>query len=307
VTARKPAERIEARQHLDWLLAAELELAPTAWGRPLRANDVRLIASTFDPDKFGAICVWRRNDLAIGHGRYVTIDGQHRLAAIRLMGYADQRVPSLIYDGLTMETAAELSLGLQERRNLHPLDKHRANLAAHDRRAIEIDKVLARLDLELSYHTRFTVRGRVSCVAQLYYIWDCLGATGLERVLEVANRAWDGTSPAFASAVLRLIMVLVGAHDGVVDDVHLSQTLSARSPSQWLMRDVVPPRSVFSIAQDVAVEYNRKLRGAARLAELTPSQYMNVKRPANRPTTRGKIDGNITSGGPAPKMGRGRK
>ena len=288
-------EKIEAKQTFGWVLLSEIEMAPTQWGRPLRQGDVRAIAAGFDPDMIGAVALWSRPDLPVLRGRYVCIDGQHRCAAMRLIGYDDQRVPALLYEGLTMETAAELSLGLQDRRNLHALDKHRAAAAAHERRAVEVDKIMGYCRVEFVYHARSNDIGRVSAVAAVYQIWDRMGE-GLERVLSVCSRSWGGTAAGFGSSVLKLVMIVVCAHDGAVDDMHLVETLSARSPAQWVIKDVSPRRSLSSLAQDVVVEYNKKVRGGNRLVELTPSQYETSAKRMPTPTVKGKIEGRQTVG-----------
>jgi hypothetical protein len=289
------AQNMEAKQTFAWVLLSEIEMAPSQWGRPLRQSDVRAIAAAFDPDMIGAVALWSRPDLPAGRGRFVCIDGQHRCAALRLIGYDDQRVPSLIYEGLTMETAAELSLGLQDRRNLHALDKHRAASAAHERRAIEIDKIMVYCHVEFAYQCKASDIGRISAVAAVTHVWDRMGE-GLERVLEVCSRAWGGTSAGFASNVLKLVMTVLCAHDGQVDDTHLSETLSVRSPAQWIVKDTQPRRSLSSLAQDVVVEYNKKARGGNRLPEMTPSQYEAAARRPPVPTVKGKIEGRQTTG-----------
>jgi len=280
---------VDARQTFTWLLVSELEMAPTQWGRPLRGGDVRAIAHNFDPDKLGAIAIWSRPNLPIGRGRFVILDGQHRVAGVRLIGYTDQRVPCLVYENLTMETAAELSLGLQERRNLHPLDKFRAMLSAHDRRAVEIDKALHTLGLELTYNCRSTDRGRLSAVSALHHIWDLGGMALLERTLNVCGQAWDHTAAGYSSNIMRLVVTVVNAHDGDVDDVHLGETLATRSPAQWLSKDSVPKRPISSLAQDVIVEYNKGVRGGNRLTELTRDAYERAYKRTASPTKRGKI------------------
>jgi hypothetical protein len=294
MTTSKPPDHLGS-QHLEWLLVAELEMAPPQWGRPLRPGDIRAMAHDFDPDKLGAIAVWARKTLPVGRGKFVICDGQHRVAATRLALGQDQRVPCLVYEGLTMETAAELSLGLQERRNLHPLDKHRAALAAHDLRAVDVDKILTVLALHFVYTAKATDRGRISAVGACYQVWDRMSSAGLERVLIICSQAWDRTSGGFASPVLKLVMTVLAAHDGQVDDVHLGETLATRSPAQWVSKDVVPRRPIASLAQDVVIEYNKIRRGAARLVELTPSQYEAAAKRKPQPTVRGKIEGRTTA------------
>lgn len=282
-------------QHLEWLLVSELEMAPPQWGRPLRPGDIRAMAHDFDPDKLGAVAIWARKNLPAGRGKYVICDGQHRVAAVRLALGNDQRVPCLIYEGLTMETAAELSLGLQERRNLHPLDKHRAALAAHETRAVEVDKVMTTLGLHFVYTAKGTDRGRISAVGACYQVWDRMAAPGLERVLNICSQAWDRTSAGYASPVLKLVMTVLAAHDGEVDDVHLGETLALRSPAQWVSKDVIPRRPISSLAQDVIIEYNKARRGASRLSELTPSQYEAAAKRKPSPTVRGPVEGRTTA------------
>lgn len=298
-------QKVEARQTFNWIPVGELEMAPPQWGRPLRQGDIRSIAAFFDPDKLGAIAVWHRPNLPILNGRFVICDGQHRAAAVRLMGYDDQRVPCLIYEGLTMETAAELSLGLQERRNLHVLDKHRAALAAHDRRAVDVDKVLRFLGLEFAYRTSGEDREQLSAVSAVGQVWDRMGGTGLERVLSVCGEAWGKTAAGYSAKILKLVMTILAAHNGQVDDHRLVETLSARSPGQWIAAGVVKARSISSLAQDVIVEYNRKVRGGNRLQELTPSEYERAAKRMPSATVRGKIDVARTTGSRG-KRGPGR-
>jgi hypothetical protein len=213
---------------------------------------------------------------------------------VRLIGYGDQRVPCLIYEHLTMETAAELSKGLQDRRNLHPLDKYRCDLAAHDRRAVEIAKVLEKLDIELVYSAKATDRARVSAVGALQHIWDLGGMTSLERVLLICGAAWDQTAAGFSSQIMRLVMTVITAHNGEVDDTHLARTLAIRSAPQWLAKDSIPRRPIASLAQDVILEYNKKMRGDKRLSEMTLGQYERAYKRRPAPTKRGKIDAGET-------------
>jgi hypothetical protein len=281
------AAKIDARQQMTWLLVGDLERAPDPWGRPVRIADARQIAVAFDPDALGALAVWHRPDLPVGRGQYVIIDGQHRWAALRLMGYEDQRVPCLVYCDLTNEAAAELSLALQERRNLHTLDKYRAELAAHDRRAIDIDKITTLLDITLVYTSRATDLRRVNAVSTLGRVWDLLGAEGLERVLRICDGAWEGTASGFGSRVLLLTMTLCAAHPDLDDD-RLAKTLGRRSPAQWTASSQPQTRPMALIAIDVITAYNNGAR-SRRVAEKTPTEYTTATKRSMRPTVRGPL------------------
>lgn len=203
-----------------------------------------------------------------------------------------------------MESAADLSIGLQDRRNLHALDKHRAELASHDRRAIDIDKLTRTLDLQLVYATSGSSR-RITAVSELGRIWEVMGAPGLERVLRVCDAAWEGTSAGFSAQVMKLVALLIAAHNGEMDDPYLATVLGARSPAQWVQRDQSPRRPLGSIAQDVIIEYNKHRRGAGRLPELTPSEYIASARRRPVPTVKGVIPGITTAGNASRRRRRG--
>lgn len=285
--------RIDSTHTPGWVLVGELEMTPQQWGRPIRASDARRIAIEFDPDAFGNVAVWHRPDREPLRGRYVIVDGQHRVQALRIMGWEDQAVPCLLYQGLTIERAAELSLALQDRRNLHTLDKHRANVAAHEHRAVEVDKVLRAADVQLVYSTRPDANRQCCAVGALLNCWDLLGVDGLERVLAICDRAWEGTAAGFGSAIVKLVMTVVAAHADRVNDARLADVLGTRSPAQWVAAGFTPRRSTQQLAQDVVIEYNRRTRGAGRLPELTPSDYVNASRRAPVKTIRAPLDPSI--------------
>jgi len=287
---RAASSNVAVHHRFQWVLVSDLEMTCAQWGRPIRPQDARSIAASFDPDKLGVIAVWHRPELTVGRGRFIIIDGQHRVAAVRLIGWDDQRVPCLLYEHLTIETAAELSLGLQERRNLHALDKHRAAAAAHDRGAVEIDKVLGYLHLELCYTVKRESRRQLSAIGTLAKVWERMGSVGLERVLRICGNAWEGTSAGFSAKIIKLCMFLLAAHLDDVDDERLAVVLAKRSPAQWVSANVTPQRPLSSIAQDVILEYNKVARGSKRLDELTPAEYERAAKRAQSATVRGPIN-----------------
>jgi hypothetical protein len=92
---------------------------------------------------------------------------------------------------------------------------------------------------------------------------------------------------------LKLVSILVAAHNGELNDAYLAEVLGSRSPGEWVAGPARRPLT--SIAQDVIMEYNKRRRGSTRVAELTPSEYMlAAKRPPIR-TMRGPIEGVTTT------------
>src|SRR5437764_10583991 len=90
----KPTTRIE------WVPVEKIRVSETAQRefRPHRANQ---FAANFDPDAFGRLIVNFRD------GHWWVIDGQHRLAAVKILGWTDIKVECECYEGLTEKEEAE--------------------------------------------------------------------------------------------------------------------------------------------------------------------------------------------------------
>jgi hypothetical protein len=276
-------------------------MAPEHWGRDIRAMDVKPIGAQFNPDKFGVLFIWRRRDLPVGAGRYIAIDGQHRVrAVVDVMGWGDQQVPCRFYDGLTDKQAADLSLGLQTRRNLHAFDEHRMNLAAGQVRAVNIQKVLTEKGLTL---VKGSARDhQVMAIDELGRIHDLVGTDGLGRVLTIMLNAWSGMASSLAGLMLRTVTAVVRAHQGdPLDDLRLAATLRRNPPQTWLgplqVRDHMK-RNVGHVAQEIVATYNTRLGQEKRLSSFAPTTYTgSLKRRPVNPAPRGtKVEGRLSQG-----------
>jgi hypothetical protein len=281
VTTSK-SDRIETRGKIVWLRAELIALTPQSWGRPLRMADVRLIAAEFDPDRFGVLAIWRRPDSS-----YCTIDGQHRLAAVlNVLGWSDQSVPCIVFDGLTEREAAELSLGLQERRNLHGYDRHRASLMAGHKRATAIQAACDEVGVEIA---RSHARAFQTCALDgLGHVWDRLGYGGLVHVLRILVNAWNGRENTITARTLPLVGMLLCQYP-TIDDVRLSRTLSRYSAEDWVAScRAVPGRTLAHVASDVVSAYNSRLAPDHKLAETLPSKLVQAYKRSPVFASRGK-------------------
>lgn len=136
VTAIVPDSDTEmgsVRSSLEWLHVSDLTI-DESYQRTVRAHHVAKIAKGFDPDMFGTLIVSARQ----GGGMYV-VDGQHRLEAVKQLGWHDQRVPCIVYYGLTKEEEARAFFFPQTNRvQLIPAERFKARLASGDQTAVEL-------------------------------------------------------------------------------------------------------------------------------------------------------------------------
>ena len=277
---------IDAHGLYGWIRAGDIELTPPQWGRPLRAPDVRLIAAEFDPDKFGALCVWVRAD-----GHLVIIDGQHRLqAVVAVLGWGDQTVPCLLYKNLTEREASELSLGLQDRRNLHPVDKHRTAIAAGHKRAMSVQNAVDVCGLELVRSGVGT--GQVCAIDALGHAWDRLGEPGLIRVLRILADTWEAREGSITAKTIQLVGMMVSMYPDL-DDRRLCITLGRYNAADWIVPTrSAPGRSLAHVAVDLVTAYNARLGERNKLPEVMPAKIRASYKRAPVGATRGAVISN---------------
>lgn len=193
--------------------------------RDEKASLVYAIAADFSWPAFGVLTVFERST-----GELYCADGQQRLAAVKMMEDAPTLVPAAVFPANGLKTEAEVFDFINVlRKQLGPMEKHKAKLIAEDPAALAIERSVEK--------TGFTLLGggkgpnNIQAVETLYYVYNNLGEKGVEDVLVVARDAW-GTEDRLAVSVnmLRLITRLVIEQgDAFVSD-EMSTKLSHTTP-----------------------------------------------------------------------------
>ena len=137
------------------------------------------MAREFDANRLDIITVSKRED-----GKLVVLDGQHRIAAARLIGW-DRPVWCNVLEGLTLAQEAARFLMMQEgRKAVRRFDQFTARVVAKDQAAVDIKKTVDGHGLKIS---KYVARGNVCAVESLEYAY---GKGTLNKVL-LALCAWD--------------------------------------------------------------------------------------------------------------------
>lgn len=148
--------------------------------RPLDEARVARIAKSFEPALCGTLEVSSGSN-----GSFAVFDGQHRLAALKLIGEPNWlcRVHAL-----DAKQQAELFVRLQtERRPVHPLDRHKAAVFAKDAKALAITGLVRDAGYTI---TGTKVFGGLSCIGALNLCYDRYGADALKSALRVIDETW---------------------------------------------------------------------------------------------------------------------
>lgn len=197
--------RVERTARLRWVPIAMMRVSPLAQ-RELNTNRVNKIAASFDPEQIGAPTV---NERA---GHFYIIDGQHRVEALKEMGWGDQQVQCWTYVGLTEEEEAEKFLTLNDTLTVDGFSKFRVGIQAGRAEECDIDRIVRAQGLTVS---RDHIEGAISAVGTLRRVYNRDGAPVLARSLALIRDAYGDAG--LEAAVIDGIGLLCGRYNGELD------------------------------------------------------------------------------------------
>lgn len=196
--------RIDRPSSLRWVRVADIKVSTNAQ-RKLREAHADRIAREFDPDKFGIPLVNFRD------GHPWVIDGQHRVAALKLMGWGDQEIQCDCYEGLTEKDEAEMFLGRNQTKVVHPFEKFMKSLTAQRDRELDIARTVAAQDLTIGQG-----RNEIGAVTALGKVYDRAGSARLGAALRIIRDAFGDT--AFEARLIEGIGLVTHRYNGVLDE-----------------------------------------------------------------------------------------
>lgn len=262
--------RIPGSQPVEWLSIDELDYDPDIQ-RPTDEKRAAQIAADFDPDRFGIIAVWKRDD-----DRYAVIDGMHRVTALRLMGWNGQKIPCSVFEGISKQQAAGLFIGRNESRAVRYIDKFLVRLVEKDPTACAVNAIA----MDAGYIVDRDHRdGVITAAKSLEDVYLGRGQkikgenpTALRDTLYVTTTAWGRTTDAVNGRVLSAVGSVFLRYGDAIDRDRLAKKLAAVPGKDALAargsgyRERHGGTLASNAAHYLVDEYNRGLRGSSRLA-----------------------------------------
>jgi uncharacterized protein DUF6551 len=166
-------------------------------------------AQNFDLEALGYPVVSFRD------GVWYIVDGQHRVAALRMMGWDDQQIECEVYEGLSEADEAELFLKRNNRRAVRPFDKFKVAVAAGREAESDINRIVMTLGLKVSEQPD---DGCIQAVTALLRIYGSYGAPTLSRTLRIARDSYAKDRDALRGDVLMGLGLVVGKYNGQLDE-----------------------------------------------------------------------------------------
>lgn len=173
-------KHIERVARLRWVPIAEMRVNPVAQ-RELRTHRVSKLVAAFDPEQIGNPTVNLRE------GTYYIIDGQHRIEAMKAIGWGDQAVQCWTYEGLTEAQEAEIFLKLNDKLSVTTFDKYKTGVQAGRLAESDVDRIVRFHGLHVA---RGTAPGAVSCPGTLLKVYEKCGAKALSRTLNLISEGF---------------------------------------------------------------------------------------------------------------------
>jgi hypothetical protein len=209
--------RVEREARLRWVPIALMTVSPLAQ-REVNQNRVDHIVATFDLEQIGTPTVNKRD------GVWFVIDGQHRIEALRQIGWGDQQVQCWAYEDLTEQEEAEKFLKLNDYLAVNALARFRVAVQAGREVECDVDRIVRSQGLVVS---KDKIPGGIGAVGTLLRVYDRSGAAILRQTLAVVRDAYG--DPGMEAAVLDGIGLFCQRYQGEMDVAAVVTRLSSVS------------------------------------------------------------------------------
>lgn len=205
----------QLKSKLEWVPIVKMKVAPHAQ-RELRPSWVDSIATEFNPDSIGIVTVSARDDA------FYIIDGQHRVAALKKMGWEDQKIECRVFHTMTLKDEADQFDRLNSVKAVDSFERFKVRITAERQVECAIENVLHQHKLVLS---RDNVPGAVGAVGTLRRVFMRSDGHVLGRSLRIIRDAYG--DPGFQAQVIDGIGHLCHRYNGQLEPSRAIQRLGA--------------------------------------------------------------------------------
>ena len=251
-----PGEAEGRRFTVETLTADLLEVDPYVQRR-LNESRVAKIAADFHEAALGVLIVsarnWNRSTLEEPL-RYVVLDGQTRLEAIRrFTGTPNTKMPVVcqVFHGLTRAEEAEIFIEHNDRAAVRKIDLFRLALVAGHGWAQELDSVARRHGYAISDSApkgeRFTA---VSTAQRIVRLPD--GMSALDQAFELIFRTWGHRDGAASAEAVDGLALLCHRHGSAVNFTDFAKKLAITDTPHTFKANVLAYRAATGISRTEA-------------------------------------------------------
>lgn len=258
---------------IEYMKVDDLKRDPEINVRPIDEKRAQRYANDFDIDALGVITVSRRND-----GANIILDGQHRVEALKRMGWNGEKIPCKVFTGLTRPQEARKFITLNTAVAIKNLDRFISRVTAKDKTACEINEIVKANGYVVDRQSRDGVIVAASVLEDIYVGKNQKirgkNPKALHGTLQAVTEAWGRGVHSVNYAVLAGVGAFFLRYDEHIKLTRLIEKLRGVSGGpQGLVnrgrgkRELHGGSLASGIAHYVTDEYNAGLRGKGRLPE----------------------------------------
>lgn len=165
------------------------------------------IAGDFEFESIGVIHVSRR-----ANGTYHIMDGQHRVAAMRVLGMAETPVPTHLYEGLNKAAEARMFRRLNNTRQVPALDRFLVRIQEGDVVACEISDILRSHGWTIAKSGNRGSFFAVSAMEKVFRAKEGGDAETCDSLIKIATAAWGHNSDALRAEIVGGMGIMLRRH-----------------------------------------------------------------------------------------------
>lgn len=194
---------------------------------PVRAGQVKKIVNNFDEKSIDSVVVNLRED-----GHYYIVDGQHRVTALKQLGFTT--VSAKVHAGLSLEDEAKLYHDINSRPTKTPNSMAKAKMAHGDALADAIDMAVESAGMHIDYEVNHKSIGHISAYRSLESIYKKYGRNGLEETLSFIKRVFGNHNGYFKGFFIEGVAKFLSTYYEEINFKTLEQKLQKQGFSNLL-------------------------------------------------------------------------
>lgn len=228
--------------------------------RDLDQRRVSKIAEELNLEALGVVTVSHRQN-----GTYHIVDGQHRVAALKLAGGDDEKVLCRVFDGLMVQEEAELFRLLNNTAKPMAVDLFRVRVVEGDEVAVDIARILTDQGWRVTFGTAQSGFTAVVALERVYR----QEAAAAERSVATVTRAWGHDSAAADGRLVEGVGLVYLRYGTTIETAELVERLAkSGTPSRLIgkardLRDIIGGTVPKAVAEIVVELYNARRKTKA--------------------------------------------
>lgn len=213
------AECIASKYFKKQIITVQLkDIVSADFNREIKKNRVEKIVKNFNVHRMDMPCVGNPNE----EGKYPVWDGQHRVAALRVLLGNDGMVDVVLDDVGYMEMAKLFIDQDVNRENVSTVDKFKARVKFNDPIACDIANILDKYGLSIGSGNSVS---RIQSAKDIERAYEGLGRERFEVMIRVIQEAFSGQSAIWRSNTIRGMYNLIKSFTGLSlnEDIMIQQ------------------------------------------------------------------------------------